>query len=92
MNKNYKSTLILDHLWAYNTNNLWSEHWRTQYKNCCIKHYTNCQNCFPFLVYVDLGNSVTDTATLTFTFQATTGDTRLWEIKATQIICSAEYR
>ena len=41
-----------------------------------------------FLVYVDIGNVATDTATLAFTFGTTTSTVRTWEIKVSQISCS----
>jgi len=42
-------------------------------------------------VYMDMGTASTATATLAFTF-AGASTTRMWEIKATQIPCSANYR
>ena len=39
-----------------------------------------------------MGNAATDTATLTFTFAATTSTIRTWELKATQIPCSSPSR
>jgi len=42
-------------------------------------------------VYMDMGVPSTATATLAFTF-AGASTTRMWEIKATQIPCSANYR
>ena len=47
---------------------------------------------FVILVYVDMGNDDTDTATITFTFESATGDSRTWEIKATQIFCHSVSR
>ena len=41
---------------------------------------------------MDIGTGSAGTATLAFTFGATTSTTRMWEIKATQIPCAAEYR
>jgi hypothetical protein len=32
-----------------------------------------------------MGNDASDTTTITFTFAAETGDSRTWEIKATQV-------
>ena len=46
---------------------------------------------FIFSVYMDMGTASTATATLAFTF-AGASTTRMWEIKATQIPCSANYR
>ena len=46
---------------------------------------------FSTLVYVEMGQGSTDTATLAFTF-STTSTARTWEIKATQIPCGASYR
>ena len=46
---------------------------------------------FSTLVYVEMGQGSTDTATLAFTF-STTSTVRTWEIKATQIPCGASYR
>ena len=45
-----------------------------------------------FLVYVDMGNDDTDVATITFTFESASGDSRTWEIKATQIFCHSVSR
>merc|ERR1712066_396573 len=42
-------------------------------------------------VYMDMGGASTATATVAFTF-AGASTTRMWEIKATQIPCSANYR
>ena len=45
--------------------------------------------CF-IVVYVDLGTSSSDTATLAFSFNtASTTATRAWEIKVTQIPCGS---
>jgi hypothetical protein len=41
-----------------------------------------------YIVYVDIGNLATDTATLAFTFSTSSSTTRSWEIKVTQITCS----
>jgi len=43
-------------------------------------------------IYMDMGNGASDTATLTFTFAATTSTIRTWELKATQIPCSSPSR
>lgn len=42
--------------------------------------------------YVDIGNDDADTATVTFTFASASGDSRTWEIKATQIECHSRSR
>merc|ERR1712226_235180 len=42
-------------------------------------------------VYVDMGRSASDTASLNFAFTGTSNN-RQWEIKVTQIPCSASYR
>ncbi len=42
---------------------------------------------FYILVYIDMGNVATDTATLAFTFSGTS-TTRIWEIKVSQLTCS----
>ena len=41
---------------------------------------------------MDLGTGASNTATLSFTFATTASTTRTFEIKATQIPCSASYR
>ena len=43
------------------------------------------------LVYMEMGNSATDTATLAFTFSGTS-TVRTWELKATQIPCGGPMR
>ena len=43
------------------------------------------------LVYMEMGNSATDTATLAFTFSGTS-TVRTWELKATQIPCGSPVR
>ena len=43
-------------------------------------------------IYMEMGTQSSDTATLAFTFAASASTTRTWEIKATQIPCSASYR
>jgi hypothetical protein len=47
---------------------------------------------FYFLVYVDIGNQATDTATLAFTFSTSASTTRMWEIKVSQISCNSPSR
>jgi len=42
-------------------------------------------------IYMDMGNKNSDMATVAFTF-AGASTTRMWEIKATQIPCAANYR
>ena len=46
---------------------------------------------FSTLVYVEMGQGSTDTATLAFAFTGSS-TARTWEIKATQIPCGASYR
>jgi hypothetical protein len=50
--------------------------------------YNNCV----ILVYMDVGQTSSGTATIAFTFSTTTSTIRNWEIKVTQIPCSSNSR
>ena len=47
-------------------------------------------NSFYFIVYIDVGDGATDSATLSFDFTGT-ATTRTWDIKVTQIPCNSNF-
>ena len=53
---------------------------------------TTLHPIFNHLVYMDMGNSASDTAKIEFAFSSTSSTIRTWEIKLTQIPCNSPSR